>query len=398
MSSTCVICAEDIDSKRKKARLGCSCNDQVILCEECLHSHILSILREGITGEGRKDLKCPLGCGEELTDGTIRVSIRSFHYSLFHAVIGQLLWYLWLILKFILGDYYHYQNNPYASTDRRRIQCLLTQSQEERKELELYERWSLTVGLSRLMESHNDQVCSKVAMERDSNFHYVHVIRCPRPDCECLWLTNKTFRNQKLKNEHKHTTTGISNSITKSFIQSASSWLFYTPTSISQEETIMNQSGNYTIEHWLNANDMDTFNKLDQKAPIIMNETNKDDDGRRVSCPSCNLEFCGLCTRPWTTIYKNKRMKHSGMTCDSYAKKSPEKDNDDYIMAADMIGAKCCPGCSMRTARTEGCNHMTCPCGYHWCYICECRWNARHYACRERSPGNQTANSYCIIS
>ncbi|KAJ6260546.1 hypothetical protein Dda_4772 [Drechslerella dactyloides] len=31
---------------------------------------------------------------------------------------------------------------------------------------------------------------------------------------------------------------------------------------------------------------------------------------------------------------------------------------------------KPCPGCSVMTERAAGCNHLACPCGAHWCYIC----------------------------
>ncbi|EQC26259.1 hypothetical protein SDRG_15920 [Saprolegnia diclina VS20] len=29
-----------------------------------------------------------------------------------------------------------------------------------------------------------------------------------------------------------------------------------------------------------------------------------------------------------------------------------------------------CPGCSVETEKTGGCNHITCNCGQHWCYVC----------------------------
>ncbi|KAF3914828.1 hypothetical protein ABW20_dc0103720 [Dactylellina cionopaga] len=31
---------------------------------------------------------------------------------------------------------------------------------------------------------------------------------------------------------------------------------------------------------------------------------------------------------------------------------------------------KPCPKCTVMTEKTAGCNHITCPCGQHWCYIC----------------------------
>ncbi|KAK5996603.1 Putative ariadne-like RING finger-like protein [Cladobotryum mycophilum] len=29
-----------------------------------------------------------------------------------------------------------------------------------------------------------------------------------------------------------------------------------------------------------------------------------------------------------------------------------------------------CPGCGVATEKTSGCDHITCPCGTHWCYAC----------------------------
>ncbi|CAK4780669.1 unnamed protein product, partial [Aphanomyces euteiches] len=31
---------------------------------------------------------------------------------------------------------------------------------------------------------------------------------------------------------------------------------------------------------------------------------------------------------------------------------------------------KSCPGCKTPTEKVDGCNHMTCVCGQHWCYVC----------------------------
>ena len=29
-----------------------------------------------------------------------------------------------------------------------------------------------------------------------------------------------------------------------------------------------------------------------------------------------------------------------------------------------------CPGCHCPTIKSEGCNHISCRCGAHWCYKC----------------------------
>jgi hypothetical protein len=89
------------------------------------------------------------------------------------------------------------------------------------------------------------------------------------------------------------------------------------------------------------------------------------------------------------------------MTCKSYNKKSVSaSDHNEFLNMADAGDARLCPGCSMRTNRTDGCNHMTCPCGYHWCYVCECKFDRRHYSCTDSNPliARDSQANGCIIS
>eukprot|EP00560_Eucampia_antarctica_P003096 CAMPEP_0197836242 /NCGR_PEP_ID=MMETSP1437-20131217/28339_1 /TAXON_ID=49252 ORGANISM="Eucampia antarctica, Strain CCMP1452" /NCGR_SAMPLE_ID=MMETSP1437 /ASSEMBLY_ACC=CAM_ASM_001096 /LENGTH=153 /DNA_ID=CAMNT_0043442267 /DNA_START=803 /DNA_END=1261 /DNA_ORIENTATION=+ len=153
--------------------------------------------------------------------------------------------------------------------------------------------------------------------------------------------------------------------MTQSLLQSASAWLFFSPTSAEKEEGIMNDSGKYTTEHWLSATDIHPFRHT-QSSPANKTAAAAAADGRKVICPNCHFSFCGLCVRPWNTLRKNKRSSHDNFPCAVYAQRSNSAENDDFLITADSCGAKCCPGCSMRTNRTEGCNHMTCLCGYQW--------------------------------
>ena len=76
--------------------------------------------------------------------------------------------------------------------------------------------------------------------------------------------------------------------------------------------------------------------------PDIIYRTPK--PGISLKCPHCNMFFCGTCL-VWHKMDE---------AC---------KNLDD--------GLKRCPNCRMPTYKLSGCNHMTCPCGKHWCYKCD---------------------------
>src|SRR6266550_950308 len=78
-------------------------------------------------------------------------------------------------------------------------------------------------------------------------------------------------------------------------------------------------------------------------------------------CPSCLMSVCTGC-------YKEQ---HDGMSCaerellDNRAEQ--ERRNEQW---ASTSGAKHCPRCRVFVQKTEGCNHMECHCGVHFCWIC----------------------------
>jgi len=79
-----------------------------------------------------------------------------------------------------------------------------------------------------------------------------------------------------------------------------------------------------------------------------------------LKCPSCFAEVCSSCHEE----------AHEGMTCDERrARKVQEEEqlNDHW---ATIHGVKRCPSCRVWIEKIEGCNHMTCRCGAHVCWIC----------------------------
>ena len=138
MANVCPICAEAYTIKSPGLVQEC-CNS--VLCKNCQYSHIKSILEEGITGEGRKRLTCPFGCGKVMSDLTVRNSFRSQHPHLVRFFIGRPLYALFTYLGGI--PIVGIMNNMFLF----RLAVIFwkfSQSSVERSDLQLYEKWSLS--------------------------------------------------------------------------------------------------------------------------------------------------------------------------------------------------------------------------------------------------------------
>jgi hypothetical protein len=205
-----------------------------------------------------------------------------------------------------------------------------------KRDLERYEQWSLAVALRKQP-----------------------TMNCPMPGCEYQWITNPLYRKHKQAHEAKR------------------SILWYSPPS-------PDKTGNFD---WAEPE----FVNVGANGNFIEPDLT---DGRRMVCAQCLCAFCGLCRRPWET---GGRKSHRGITCAKYTRIMPY--DQDYAFVASLTDTRCCPGCSLRTQRTEGCNHMTCPCGFEWCYVCEQRWHRIHYQCTDRQGRNyiQDGNAACAI-
>ncbi|TGZ76385.1 hypothetical protein EX30DRAFT_336677 [Ascodesmis nigricans] len=88
-----------------------------------------------------------------------------------------------------------------------------------------------------------------------------------------------------------------------------------------------------------------------------------------VSCPSCKKLTCGRC----------KTADHGMADCpsDGALKK--------LLQIAATSGWKRCPKCKAVVERVSGCEHITCKCGSHWCYLCSMPWTGNGHTCR---PGS----------
>ena len=80
-----------------------------------------------------------------------------------------------------------------------------------------------------------------------------------------------------------------------------------------------------------------------------------------VHCPSCLTAVCSSCDED----------AHEGLTCaEQKLQNDPEEQQRLTDQLAMDLGFKKCPRCNIWTEKTEGCNHMSCKCGAHFCWIC----------------------------
>ncbi|KAF9441144.1 hypothetical protein P691DRAFT_739860 [Macrolepiota fuliginosa MF-IS2] len=74
-----------------------------------------------------------------------------------------------------------------------------------------------------------------------------------------------------------------------------------------------------------------------------------------MKCPTCLSWICIKC----------KEFMHPGSRCGD--------DNVNTVRFEALVkekGWKCCKKCRRVVERTQGCLHMTCLCGYEFCYRC----------------------------
>jgi len=82
--------------------------------------------------------------------------------------------------------------------------------------------------------------------------------------------------------------------------------------------------------------------------------------------------FCQTCAKPFGTQ----------LACGA-----TRADVSDFCETHRPVDApRQCSGCGATTVRIDGCNHIACPCGAHWCWLCGRGFNEDHYG-DEEVPG-----------
>ncbi|CAA7032893.1 unnamed protein product [Microthlaspi erraticum] len=90
-------------------------------------------------------------------------------------------------------------------------------------------------------------------------------------------------------------------------------------------------------------------------------------------CVKCNGLFCMDCKVP----------SHTDLSCADYKKLHPDTLVDDMKLKslAEDKKWRLCVKCRNMIELSHGCNHMTCRCGYEFCYKCGTEWNKNKQSC-----------------
>ncbi|XP_006407102.2 probable E3 ubiquitin-protein ligase RNF217, partial [Eutrema salsugineum] len=97
----------------------------------------------------------------------------------------------------------------------------------------------------------------------------------------------------------------------------------------------------------------------------------------QTECPSCHRLFCVQCKVTW----------HAGIGCEEFQKfgntkkKSSDEEDAMLVQMAKNKQWRRCPSCKFYVEKVDGCMHISCRCGFQFCYGCGSAWNSDH-ACR----------------
>ncbi|EEF36012.1 zinc finger protein, putative [Ricinus communis] len=112
------------------------------------------------------------------------------------------------------------------------------------------------------------------------------------------------------------------------------------------------------------------------KCSALMSRNEVSDGSERSGarkCLKCHALFCINCKVPW----------HSNMTCGIYKLLNPNPPGEDgklKSLATKNLWRQCVK-CNHMIELAEGCYHMTCRCGYEFCYNCGAEWKDKKATC-----------------
>lgn len=111
--------------------------------------------------------------------------------------------------------------------------------------------------------------------------------------------------------------------------------------------------------------------------------------GLVAECDTCDTHFCLQCGDE----------PHAPTGCRELAAWNEKCKNESETANWILANTKCCPKCSTRIEKNQGCNHMTCQsCRYEFCWICMGNWTDHgantggYYRCNKFDPNDDPSN------
>ncbi|KAI3879438.1 hypothetical protein MKX03_014058 [Papaver bracteatum] len=92
---------------------------------------------------------------------------------------------------------------------------------------------------------------------------------------------------------------------------------------------------------------------------------------RAYKCIKCHGIFCINCKVPW----------HRGVSCFEYKRLNPRGEEAELKCLASQQLWRQCVKCNHMIELAEGCYHMTCRCGFEFCYACGAEWKNKKATC-----------------
>ncbi|KAK5993553.1 ATP-dependent RNA helicase DEAH12-like protein [Cladobotryum mycophilum] len=90
----------------------------------------------------------------------------------------------------------------------------------------------------------------------------------------------------------------------------------------------------------------------------------------RVSSPDTDSPSTFTCKKCLTPTCTGCHSPHPGRTCADYRGRGAGRAEVLNNERKAELGIKDCPRCKIMLEKTAGCNHMTCKCGAHVCWVC----------------------------
>ena len=103
-------------------------------------------------------------------------------------------------------------------------------------------------------------------------------------------------------------------------------------------------------------------------------------------CDECERAYCNACFLPADV--------HRGVNCaraqELYAQSNEATPEEKATLTLMRRNSKPCPRCNNAVEKVDGCNHMTCRCGHHFCWQCRANWIDYGHRCAQVSLAQST--------